>query len=562
LSALGALVPLGLALAAALAGRPGTALAVWVVGGACTEADLDAALAGGGVVTFNCGGPVTITLTSEKLITMYTNIIAPYSGGANRVTLDGAGAVRLFHVQAPATLVLQNDLVLVNGSAPAQGGAVLVDAGATLNMARVRFEHNRAANFGGAIGNYGRVLIIDSTFYSNSAPYNGGAIDSTGLLELAGSTFDQNYAGIRGGGVNNYLGVVRQWSEESSPSAFMGNRSDGYGGALVNDAGTLTLTSNFTDNHSSGAGGAFKNSGQAIITGTFAQNSSTGADGGAIWNNLSLVVGASAFTGNIASQGGAIYNDAVVTVTASTFSGNRGSSKAGAIFVAGPARLSVRASVFTANTSVQGETIYALGRTAIDGSTFHANGDNLGNAGVIETWTRLDVLNSTFSQNHSYHAGAIFMQNGLVLITNTTFVSNTAYAGLPNGGNIMVSSAGLTPSLRLLNSVLAGGAPNNCSDPMTSMGGNVEDAYACGLNQPSDKPNTDPRLGPLQDNGGAAGTVTLTHLPLPGSPAIDAALIATCPPVDQRGFHRPVGPGCDSGAVEAGLRLWLPLIRR
>ena len=85
-------------------------------------------------------------------------------------------------------------------------------------------------------------------------------------------------------------------------------------------------------------------------------------------------------------------------------------------------------------------------------------------------------------------------------------------------------------------SVLAGGGPNNCSDPLTSLGGNVEDADSCGLLQPSDHPNTNARLGPLQNNGGAAGAVTLTHMLLPGSPAIDAALLAGCPPVDERGW--------------------------
>jgi len=49
----------------------------------------------------------------------------------------------------------------------------------------------------------------------------------------------------------------------------------------------------------------------------------------------------------------------------------------------------------------------------------------------------------------------------------------------------------------------------------------------------------------LADNGGP----TLTHALLAGSPAIDAALGA-CPAIDQRGVVRPVGGGCDVGAVE------------
>jgi predicted outer membrane repeat protein len=56
----------------------------------------------------------------------------------------------------------------------------------------------------------------------------------------------------------------------------------------------------------------------------------------------------------------------------------------------------------------------------------------------------------------------------------------------------------------------------------------------------------DPLLGPLQDNGG----FTQTHLPAPGSPAIDAGDPANCSGVDQRGVPRPQGPRCDIGSVE------------
>ena len=51
-------------------------------------------------------------------------------------------------------------------------------------------------------------------------------------------------------------------------------------------------------------------------------------------------------------------------------------------------------------------------------------------------------------------------------------------------------------------------------------------------------------------------------MPLPGSPLVDAALPAGCPPADQRGRYRPSGGGCDVGAVEVTQPLWLPLIRR
>ena len=58
----------------------------------------------------------------------------------------------------------------------------------------------------------------------------------------------------------------------------------------------------------------------------------------------------------------------------------------------------------------------------------------------------------------------------------------------------------------------------------------------------------DPLLGPLGFNGGS----TFTHLPLAGSPAIDAGENSIAPTIDQRGGHRPlpIGGNVDIGAVE------------
>src|SRR5207249_2316251 len=65
-----------------------------------------------------------------------------------------------------------------------------------------------------------------------------------------------------------------------------------------------------------------------------------------------------------------------------------------------------------------------------------------------------------------------------------------------------------------------------------------------------DEINTDPMLGPLQDNGGA----TFTHALLPGSPAIDAGDPSFTPPpdYDQRGsgYSRIANGRVDIGAFE------------
>jgi len=70
------------------------------------------------------------------------------------------------------------------------------------------------------------------------------------------------------------------------------------------------------------------------------------------------------------------------------------------------------------------------------------------------------------------------------------------------------------------------------------------------LNGPGDQINTDPMLGPLQDNGGP----TFTQALLPGSPAIDAGDPNFTPPpfYDQRGprFRRVFNGRIDIGSFE------------
>jgi len=76
-----------------------------------------------------------------------------------------------------------------------------------------------------------------------------------------------------------------------------------------------------------------------------------------------------------------------------------------------------------------------------------------------------------------------------------------------------------------------GGNIVNGGGTVTSHGYNLSSDDGGGyLASPGDQINTDPLLGPLQDNGGP----TLTHAPLPGSPAIDAGDPNFTPPASPR----------------------------
>jgi len=97
----------------------------------------------------------------------------------------------------------------------------------------------------------------------------------------------------------------------------------------------------------------------------------------------------------------------------------------------------------------------------------------------------------------------------------------------------------------------SGGNIYNSAGTITSHGYNLSSdnggGYLIGL---GDQINTDPVLGPLQDNGGP----TFTHALLAGSPAIDAGDPNFAPPpfYDQRGpgFVRVVNGRIDVGSFE------------
>jgi hypothetical protein len=105
----------------------------------------------------------------------------------------------------------------------------------------------------------------------------------------------------------------------------------------------------------------------------------------------------------------------------------------------------------------------------------------------------------------------------------------------------------------LQNTIVAGNAIDNCDTNfggfdgvIRSQGNNLSSDGTCNLTEPTDKQNTTPRLGPLQNNGGATDTRAL----LAGSAALDGGVTTGCPTVDQRGVARPQGLRCDIGAFE------------
>ena len=245
----------------------------------CTEAALDVALTGGGVVDFDCGpAPHTIVITGTKTISNNTQI-----DGGGLVTISGDNLIQLFTVDSSINFEITG-LTLADGYiSGGNGGAILINSGATVTISTSTLDHNNTLNgYGGAIYvDAGTLNISDSTFSNNSAD-----VDAIGSLALGG-------------------------------------------GAIQNNDGTVTITgSTFTDNSVI----SYTADGGAIYNGDF-----DGGPGVPDANPDTLTITNSTFYNNLvrspadveADSGGAIRSASVLTLTHNTFSNNDSGDNSG-----------------------------------------------------------------------------------------------------------------------------------------------------------------------------------------------------------------------------------------
>jgi hypothetical protein len=287
-------------------------------------------------------------------------------------------------------------------------------------------------------------------------------------------------------------------------------------------------------------------SGATIAGFTITNGSAPGDNGGGIFNeggnSATLRLSDCVVSGNSADFGGGIFNlNGALTVNNCTISGNGAAFSGGGIVNS--------ASGAAATLTITNSTISDNSATANDGG-----GILNGAAGSVASIASVIVSNSTLSGNSATGNGGAVANAADVpdlarlTITNSTISDNSATA---NGGGIYnQGNAQFQIGSTVLN---AGSSGENIFNggQATSLGYNLSSDDGGGiLIGTGDQINTDPMLGPLQDNGGP----TFTHALLPGSPAIDAGdpSFAPPPPFDQRGpgFPRVSGSRIDIGSFE------------
>ncbi len=384
-----------------------------------------------------------------------------------------------------------------------------------------------------------------------------------------------------GGGILNLGTTVLDGVDVRNCIAQGGNGKDGtigdnnstggpgfsaLGGGIFN-SGTLTLDQCIVRNNTA-QGGKGGDGALGVVDGTGGDGGS--GNGGGIWSSGSLTVFQSTIAGNNA-YGGFGGDGANDEVNDGYQGGSAGDAFGGGLSVGDNAAQTLIIESTIASNSVAGGAGGQGGFGGQGGNPLTNMGDSGGGGGnggvakggAIFASSPLSLYNSTIAANQAFgsgggrggaggggtpngvpgsdgytgpaFAGGIWAPAddpggpGLVTSVSTIIAQNTSapdrLAGEPDDGEIGFAGAS--------NTLLEDGS--GATGISSGSAGNL-----VGL---------DPKLGPLQSNGGPTPTMAL----LPGSPALDAGSNPLTLTTDQRGFGpRVVGPAADIGAYEFG----------
>ncbi len=448
------------------------------------------------------------------------------------------------------TKVLRNVVGIQNGNDYAFGGGLHFWGKSILNIADAVFDGNRAPygtssdqNAGVAGALYVRaandaakdVILTNTQLINNSAVDTGGIATDSGSACSAALSLNnivlQNNSATAGYSAASFCVT----SATIASSQVIGNKGGTYGNFAINARAastSVTLTDvRVVDNDLRGLDVSTQYNGPIVADRLVLQNNRSG--GGEL-EAAGVKITNSTISDNAVVGGLRLTSTKDVVITGTTVANNASESGVGGLDIFSNASFTIEASSIVGNRS-QNDT-----------------------GGVLLEAQNCTIKNVTISGNSTGSgadkAGGLEVKVNNAQLSNVTMTGNAAPAG---SGSLLLQT---NVHVSIINSILSspqsvtmcdfrGGVPLGI---ITSQGYNLVSDTSCNLTAAGDHQNIDPKLGPLADNGG----LTMTHILLAGSPAIDAGGTVAAVTKDQRGVDRPKdgnGDGTiayDIGAVE------------
>jgi hypothetical protein len=530
--------------------------------------------------TTGCGGDGTMTV-SNSVVTARSILLGSADCGQGELAVQSGGSVNV------STRLASNNGLLDGGMINGPDATLSVgedhvasftisNGVATFRTAYVGFNNTGTLTMPGGMMSVSNMVVGDcGASVTGVVVINGGSLFVTNasgnaVLQVSGGTMTlmsgrltvdslvTNACGhfVRLGGTLR-VGGVGTITVSSTADSGAGTLRDALASALDGDtidasgiSGTISLSSGelLVDKSVSiiGSGPAslavdgngnnrvfHVSLGKTVMISSLSITNGNADVGGGIYNDhADLTVMNCAISDNAADFGGGIFIDAsnggaTQMVVACTINGNS-AAYGGGIY----------------NQGLSGVAVVRIAASTLSGNSANASGPDGGYGGGI--------FNDAVS-------GGVATQ----AIANSTFSGNSADVA---GGGIYNNNESGTATVEIGSTIFNAGASGanivNNSGTVTSDGYNLSSDNAGGyFTAPADQPDTNPLLGPLQDNGGP----TYTHALLTGSPAVDKGNRDTIPTLcpcdtDQRGFTRPIddpiianapgGDGSDIGAFE------------
>jgi len=356
---------------------------------------------------------------------------------------------------------------------------------------------------------------------------------------MVGGSLSDNTASTTGGGAE--IGFTAAVADTFSNVTMDSNKAlGGDGGAIAEEDGGLVINQGTTITNNVAGTGVTSEEGGALYLGSANGASCTMPTSPTPPSQLApynVCIDDTMFSNNTASTdtgaGGAIDNHAaIMLLTNSTVTRNTAGEFGGGINNEGAtaAQMQIVNSTISDNELIvgsgtqQGAGIVAGGAdnniyySTISGNFVIPTAAGDGNGGGLYVVSPLTMINDTVTANTGVNSGGgMYVDTGgVVNLGSVTFASNEASNPAGSAGGAIDVAAG---SATTIGSIFSGDEVSNgsggfnqneCMGTVTSDGYNLDSGTSCGFTTlPIDKSGANADLGPLQNNGGAAGTDTM-----------------------------------------------------